>query len=133
MLLPVTPSLNAPLERDEIAPKLAGGPKAKATASAEAPTTSPQGPLPSSAPSEPTPIQSSMSWQAWIVSIWLAGFALFATRILVGLVRSRIAVRSAQGIKDPSWKLLCEEIADQFGIAQRVRLLQSPGASLPVT
>ena len=133
MLLPMTPSLDAPLERDEIAPKLAAGPKAKAPTSAGAPTTSPQGPLPSSALSELTLIQSSMSWQAWIVSIWLAGFALFATRILVGLVRSRIAVRSAQEIKDPSWKLLCEEIADQFGIAQRVRLLQSPRASLPVT
>ena len=133
MLLPMTPSLDAPLERDEIAPKLAAGPKAKAPTSAGAPTTSPQGPLPSSALSELTLIQSSMSWQAWIVSIWLAGFALFATRILVGLVRSRIAVRSAQEIKNPSWKLLCEGIADQFGIAQRVRLLQSPRASLPVT
>ena len=133
LLLPMTPSLDAPLERDEIAPRLAAGPKAESPTSAGAPTTSPQGPLPSSALSELTPIQSSMSWQAWIVSIWLAGFALFATRILVGLVRSRIAVRSAQEIKNPSWKLLCEGIADQFGIAQRVRLLQSPRASLPVT
>ena len=112
LLLPMTPSLDAPLERDEIAPRLAAGPKAESPTSAGAPTTSPQGPLPSSALSELTPIQSSMSWQAWIVSIWLAGFALFATRILVGLVRSRIAVRSAQEIKNPSWKLLCEGIAD---------------------
>ena len=141
MLLPVAPSFEAPRELNPmpLPPKLAAAHEpaarhqAKATASSRTPITSPQDPRPSGAPSEPSPIQSSMTWQTWILTIWLGGFALFASRILVGLVRSRIAVRSAAEIKDPSWKLLCEEIADRFEIAQRVRLLQSPRSALPVT
>ena len=114
-------------------PEPAAGPQAGATLSFETPTPSPRESRPPSAPPEPKRIQSSMTWQTWILTIWLAGFALFTSRILVGLVRSRFAVRSAEEIKDPQWKLLCEEIADQFGIAQRVRLLESPRASLPMT
>ncbi len=73
MLLPVAPSFEAPRELNPmpLPPKLAAAHEpaarhqAKATASSRTPITSPQDPRPSGAPSEPSPIQSSMTWQTW--------------------------------------------------------------------
>ncbi len=134
MFLPATPSPDTLVpERGVVAaaPTTTVRPKRNVSPSTETRPSPSQRPAPAGDRTGST--LATIGWQTWVLAIWLAGLALFASRILVGLVRSRHAVRSAHAIKDPSWKLLCEEIADKFGISQRVRLLESPRASLPVT
>ncbi len=75
----------------------------------------------------------TMHWSIiWAVMAWLAGVVAVLGRLAVGFVRAGWLVRRAKPVTDETWKALLLDLADPMGLADRVKLLQSDRAVMPM-
>ena len=74
----------------------------------------------------------TMHWSTWAVMAWLAGVVAVLGRLAVGFVRAGWLVRRAKPVTDETWKALLLDLADPMGLADRVKLLQSDRAVMPM-
>jgi TonB family protein len=68
-----------------------------------------------------------------IAAIWLAGAAITASMLLVGLVRLRVVSAAARPIESGPWRQLADELTRGFGLRRPIVLLQSDHPTLLVT
>ncbi|WP_343730028.1 M56 family metallopeptidase [Duganella sp.] len=69
----------------------------------------------------------------WIVGLWLAGAALMALRLAIGLKWVADRTRPDQYSTNPYWQRRLSELARRFGIAQHVRLGVADKLDSPIT
>lgn len=69
----------------------------------------------------------------WVVGLWLAGAALMALRLAIGLKWVADRTRPDQYSTNPYWQRRLSELARRFGIAQHVRLGVADKLDSPIT
>jgi TonB family protein len=134
----LTPALRAALPAWEVP---VGRPPAAPQLSTErqvgvAPPVSPQQPAPPARTGSPDGGPAGASRRPMrdlLVPIWMAGAAYGVALLIVALVRLALLAAHARPVDAGPWREICEEVASQYGIRRRVRLLQSDRPALLVT
>lgn len=73
------------------------------------------------------------TWIGGICGIWLVGAAFVMLARVQGLLGRRYLRRQASPITTTAWSELVAELGRELGLRRPVRLLESPGASVPMT
>lgn len=73
------------------------------------------------------------AWPLWLALAWLAGSALAALRVLLGLGWLRGALRASQPWNDAAWQARVADMARQLGLSRAVGLRLVRTLSTPVT
>lgn len=113
------------------APAPAAQPVAQAPAVEQGSTAS--APLSAPAVAAPQPFRIPADWKTLALLAWAAGAALFALRLVYGVVRVRWIERRATELTDDGWVRLTDGLARRLGLGRIVRLLREPGATVPMT
>ncbi len=74
-----------------------------------------------------------LSWQTWIVVLWVAGLAGALVPIAVGLIRNRSVGRRARPVVDSEQSRLLAGLQRELRVRRAVRLLEAEGSLVPMT
>lgn len=78
-------------------------------------------------------VPQSANWWIIVSMIWMAGAAVLASRMVLGLLGTAMLARRSGTVEDPAWIALTNRVARQLGITRPVTLLQSPRSGIPMT
>ncbi|WMD20211.1 M56 family metallopeptidase [Achromobacter seleniivolatilans] len=87
--------------------------------------------LPAAAASPPG--TSATAWPLWLALAWLAGSAIAALRVLLGLGWLRGVLRASQPWNDPAWQARVADMARRLRLSRTVGLRVVRNLSSPVT
>lgn len=86
-------------------------------------------------PAAPAPgrFEPAEMWALTLFGLWSVGALALLLRMGVGLRATHRLGQTAEPPRDPEWRALATELADQLGLARSVRVLSSPRAAMPMT
>lgn len=76
---------------------------------------------------------AATAWPLWLALAWLAGSALVALRVLLGLGWLRRALRASEPWHDPAWQARVADMARHLRLSRAVGLRLARTLSTPVT
>ncbi|WP_167385888.1 M56 family metallopeptidase, partial [Achromobacter ruhlandii] len=76
---------------------------------------------------------AATAWPLWLALAWLAGSALAALRVLLGLGWLRRALRASEPWHDPAWQARVADMARHLRLSRAVGLRLARTLSTPVT
>ncbi len=79
------------------------------------------------------PLSATASWPLWLAIAWLAGSALAALRVLLGLGWLRGLLRRSQPWTDPVWQARVADLSRRLGLVRGVSLRMAHQLATPVT
>jgi beta-lactamase regulating signal transducer with metallopeptidase domain len=82
---------------------------------------------------EGTPLRERIDWARAFVALWIAGSALIALRLLVGIMRLRFLSRRATMVTDGGWLHTAHALARRLGLTRGVTLLRGDREAVPMT
>jgi beta-lactamase regulating signal transducer with metallopeptidase domain/Flp pilus assembly protein TadD len=78
-------------------------------------------------------VEVSRPWSAWMLAIWASGFCFSLVWLGIGLQRVRRMTQRATVLADQDLMLLARNVAGEYGLSRRIRLLTSDELSTPIT